>query len=460
MARRLRLAQHTRAKGTPRGLTHGLFRFPAKMHPPLVRVLLARYTRRGDRLYDPFVGSGTLLVEAAFLGRDSIGTDVDPLALLVAEAKTSKYDTDSLVKTSYRLQRRLKKHKRSVVQLAQLARSDLSDTYSKRVLRVLRFPAVPNRDHWFKRYVAVDLARLLAEIRSTPMSRAERTFFKVCALAIVRTVSRADPIPSSGLEVTQRMLDLEREGRVVDVFSQFDRHVRRQLEGVRELAQLDGSRGVARVKLSDARTLRSASGRRRIGNRVDGIVTSPPYVGAIEYLRRHRLERSLMGSAPAETALRSYYIGRKTMNEVAPASTLLATAWYKRLAVRSTGGARRVATYFRELTATLSGAAELLPKGAPLIVLIGDARVAGVRVPTAATLVGALSSAYRLVGSYEYELKNRYMSYYRRNGPGISRETVLLLRKRAVPVTTRHRSDRRGDRRGTGLSAVRAPRRT
>jgi DNA methylase len=59
-------------------LTHYMFRYPAKFHPPLVRRLLADYTQRGHRVLDPFCGSGTLLVEAAIAGRHATGTAVDP----------------------------------------------------------------------------------------------------------------------------------------------------------------------------------------------------------------------------------------------------------------------------------------------------------------------------------------------------------------------------------------------
>jgi len=75
-----------------RRLTHYLFRFPAKFHPPVARALVNGYTKPGDRVLDPFCGSGSLLVEAAVAGRNAIGTDVDPLAVFVSRAKTRVYD--------------------------------------------------------------------------------------------------------------------------------------------------------------------------------------------------------------------------------------------------------------------------------------------------------------------------------------------------------------------------------
>lgn len=54
-------------------LTHYLFRYPAKFHPPVVAALFERFTQTGDVVLDPFVGSGTSLVEGALLER-TLGT--------------------------------------------------------------------------------------------------------------------------------------------------------------------------------------------------------------------------------------------------------------------------------------------------------------------------------------------------------------------------------------------------
>ena len=72
-------------------LTHPLHTYPAKLHPATARILvdLVASTRasRGP-LVDPFCGSGTTLVEARAAGLRALGTDLNPLAALIARAKT------------------------------------------------------------------------------------------------------------------------------------------------------------------------------------------------------------------------------------------------------------------------------------------------------------------------------------------------------------------------------------
>lgn len=56
--------------------------------PYVPRNLILRYSQEGDLLLDQFVGSGTTLVEAKLLGRDSIGIDVNPHAIELSKTKT------------------------------------------------------------------------------------------------------------------------------------------------------------------------------------------------------------------------------------------------------------------------------------------------------------------------------------------------------------------------------------
>lgn len=69
------------------------------MIPQVARTLIAEFKPQDGckLLFDPFAGSGTTLVEASIAGIDSIGTDLNPLARLIAKAKTTNYRADALL---------------------------------------------------------------------------------------------------------------------------------------------------------------------------------------------------------------------------------------------------------------------------------------------------------------------------------------------------------------------------
>src|SRR5262245_59473231 len=71
---------------TAETLSHPFHTYPARLHPATAKVLV-EFAGDGTIL-DPFCGSGTVLVEARAAGQRAIGSDLNPLAVLVARAKT------------------------------------------------------------------------------------------------------------------------------------------------------------------------------------------------------------------------------------------------------------------------------------------------------------------------------------------------------------------------------------
>ena len=68
---------------------HGMHPYLGKYVPQLVEVFLKRCFRPGQRIYDPFVGSGTTLVEANVFGADAVGCDISAFNCLLSRVKTT-----------------------------------------------------------------------------------------------------------------------------------------------------------------------------------------------------------------------------------------------------------------------------------------------------------------------------------------------------------------------------------
>src|SRR5205823_7460432 len=75
---------------------HSLHPYLGKFIPQLVEVFLGRHFAPGDYIYDPFVGSGTTLVEANVFGADAIGCDISAFNCLLSRVKTTPYALGTL----------------------------------------------------------------------------------------------------------------------------------------------------------------------------------------------------------------------------------------------------------------------------------------------------------------------------------------------------------------------------
>src|SRR5436190_759890 len=75
---------------------HSLHPYLGKFIPQLVEVFLRRYFRPGQCVYDPFMGSGTTLVEANAYGAATVGCDISAFNCLLTRVKTTHYSLGTI----------------------------------------------------------------------------------------------------------------------------------------------------------------------------------------------------------------------------------------------------------------------------------------------------------------------------------------------------------------------------
>ncbi len=83
-------------------LSHGLHPYKGKFHPKMTRALINIVCSSDEgKLMDNFAGSGTLMVEASLMGFDSFGIEINPMSVLMANAKCSllRVETNALEKS-------------------------------------------------------------------------------------------------------------------------------------------------------------------------------------------------------------------------------------------------------------------------------------------------------------------------------------------------------------------------
>ncbi len=420
----------------PERLTHYLFRYPAKFHPPVARALIEKFTKPQDVILDPFCGSGTLLVEALPLGRRIIGIDVDPVATFVSNAKILPISASRLRDATQKLLTVLANFERSKEDYKRLMFQDLTDVEFQAEIQTetLSLPPIPNLFHWFRRYVAVDLGVIKREINRLQIDPSPRKFLKLCYASIIRKSSNADPVPVSGLEVTSHMLKLEERGRHVNPYLLLRRAIARALD---DWEQFECRAGANR-KLGQVRRGNATQIRKYIRKPVDVVITSPPYQNAVDYHRRHTLEMywlDLIDSRQARLALRSHYIGLDRVpksNSVVRNGELtsrLAQKWEKKITVLNEERARNFKHYVCSMTKCLAGLAALLLPGCRAIFVVGKNSWNGSEIPTVELFNEMAASGFRLVDLYWYPIKNRYMTYSRHNSADIDKEYVLVYER-------------------------------
>jgi len=73
--------------------SHGLHKYPARMHPEIARNIISKYGDKKTLVIDNFVGSAGVICEAMLSGNNSVGFDINPFAILLAKVKTRIINT-------------------------------------------------------------------------------------------------------------------------------------------------------------------------------------------------------------------------------------------------------------------------------------------------------------------------------------------------------------------------------
>ena len=247
-----------------RAFTHAIHKYPAKFFPELPRWIIRRYSKAGDVVLDPFMGSGTSNLEAMLLGRPSVGIDIDPFSRFLATAKTTLLDKEDL-------------------------RSGLTEVFNRLITYEdsvkYTVPDFPYRDVWFKPYVLNELAFIQSIIASLRCSPEAQRFFLVAFSSVIRWVSQA--VNNCARTFISKKMDKEvAPGYALSLFS---RRLRSNADGMYSLLRF----GTALVDIPVGPSALDLSA---YGDGIfDLALTSPPYMNAIDYPRAHQLEMYWLG---------------------------------------------------------------------------------------------------------------------------------------------------------------------
>ncbi len=264
--------------------------FPARMAPELALEPLAKL-EEGSVVLDPMMGSGTVLRHATSLGHSAIGFDMDPLAVLMTQVWTTSISKEAIEQELEAV-------------LDDAAKVDL------RTSRLHWISADPNSkkfiDFWFGEDQRKELARLafvLDERNTSRLGVARRSAVNVLRLGLSRIIVTKQQSASLARDTSHSRPHKVVENSDYDVSDGFVRSVRQLTNKLADTP----AKGVAKVSLGDARKLQLED------SSIDAVVTSPPYLNAIDYLRGHRMSLVWLGHSITDLrGIRSNSVGSES----------------------------------------------------------------------------------------------------------------------------------------------------
>ena len=274
--------------------THGIHNYPAMMVCPISRniIKLVREIQPVKSLFDPFAGSGTVLVEGMLSGIDIVaGNDINPLALLLCSTKTTKIEHLELESTCNALLNRISKQLRQysdelgmvdtyIVNELGLditgkkiwgdgAPSYLSEFCASRKLPI-DVPDFKNIGYWFRPRVILELAIVKSEIEKIE-NEAIRNYAFVALSESIRLVSNR----RNGEFKMYRMPAEKVLQFNPCVFDEFSKILRRNIQKMADFcAALSTTDMMSSVSIFQNNT---CSLQDVPDNAYDLVITSPPY---------------------------------------------------------------------------------------------------------------------------------------------------------------------------------------
>ncbi len=243
--------------------THGLFPYRGKFHPQMIKgIINVMGLKLGDIVLDPMMGSGTVLVEACLMGIRSIGVDASPFCRFMTQTKI-----DALTMSLSRSRKALSNYEEVFAYFQKQVGKPARGTKTRKNLKSKGFMSVMEPA---AEYVTMkDRGKLTGKARET----ADTYNFLLLAY-----------LDSAGYsERSGRKSPLEQFKAILERYLFVAEKIQNVLVGVEsDIARADALEGDARaLQMEDAS--------------VDGIIFSPPYSFAIDYLKNDSFHLNFLG---------------------------------------------------------------------------------------------------------------------------------------------------------------------
>lgn len=320
--------------------------YPAMVADELAVSIASATVRPGARVLDPFCGSGRLLMAASALGARCHGFDVNPLAILITQAKASNVPISTIAELA----------RRAVVASQSIQRCEPLTLRHSKVA-------------WFSEAVGIELAQIVEWLSEQSLTSAETV---VAAVALSAATRDAAWIRKSGWKLHR----MDASARATHAVSAWACFIRRLNQFVRHAAEnvLSGSVEVTLGRFTAPPELEEC---------YDVILTSPPYGDSkttVQYGAASGICLDIVTRLPGLEHLQRAggqidrdCLGTRRRSETAPMKPYWAGA-------NGSEAAERVSSFLADYRTACCQLSEALRPGGTIVMIVGCRSVGGFRV--------------------------------------------------------------------------------
>jgi len=233
-------------------LSHTFHPYPARFIPQIPATFIKLFTKEGETVLDPFAGCGTTLVEAFLHNRNAFGNDLNPIAVLISKVKTTLIDEDRFRCLNWKL--------------------SLLPTYINHQDKTSSIN-LPSRK--LSKVFTDDVVAKLLAIRKLLQEIKDESCHELYDLGRVA--------------LSSVIWTLTENGNNTDIISLFTNKISSMQKEMIKMVNILENIPDIKVICGDARSLAVEN------NIADLIVTSPPYVNALDYYRIHMYNMLWLG---------------------------------------------------------------------------------------------------------------------------------------------------------------------
>ena len=357
--------------------------FPARMASEVALDALVGLPPKSTVL-DPMCGSGVVVRRALDSGHNGIGFDIDPLAVLMTRVWTSEISRSIQPDLGWELAERARTLIGTEIELPWIDQDQ---------------PTADYINFWF---LPAQREQIRALIAASRQLRGQRK--NLVSLALSRIIVTKSNGASIAADTSHSRPHRVRTENDFDVFMGFARSFKRLLKILKD----SPVKSSGRVRRGDARTLRGIR-----TSSVDAVVTSPPYLNAIDYLRGHKLALVWLGYSMSQiSSVKSLGVGARSQRKRQDTDRLDEIVKLATIGELTIDTRRVVASYTSDMMSCLRQAYRVLHRGGYAVYVLSNSVLRGTEFDTARIVIEAASDAgFHFEGRYARDIprEHRYL---------------------------------------------------